>query len=268
MHAAQIDWSCVVQVRQKVDHKRTFYLLEQLILKHKAHTHTVQVKEVPDGVDFFFLRARFAQRFAQFVLGQVPSRLSSTSEKVYSVDLNNNKANAKSATAIEIVPLCKDDVLCLRRRSYASLGSVGPVVLCTGITHNVKLIDPVTMQQADLRPDAFFKDRVVPLMRAHQVTSYTVIDTEPTGLSSQGGEYDQAELTLARNADLGVNDDMFTCLTHLGRHIHPGDTVLGYDLANANFGSTHEGEMEQEWKRLRLPDVMVIKKQLPEKRMR
>ena len=41
-------WSESTQVRQKVDHKRTFYLLEQLILKHKAHQQTVSVKEVSD----------------------------------------------------------------------------------------------------------------------------------------------------------------------------------------------------------------------------
>jgi nonsense-mediated mRNA decay protein 3 len=29
-------WVACVQVRQHVDHKRTFFLLEQLILKHNA----------------------------------------------------------------------------------------------------------------------------------------------------------------------------------------------------------------------------------------
>ena len=32
--------------RKQVDHKRTFYLLEQLILKHRAHLQTTSVKEV------------------------------------------------------------------------------------------------------------------------------------------------------------------------------------------------------------------------------
>lgn len=30
-------WNAVVQLRQRVAHKRTFLFLEQLILKHKAH---------------------------------------------------------------------------------------------------------------------------------------------------------------------------------------------------------------------------------------
>ena len=35
--AAKNTWKAAVQVRQKVDHKRTFLYLEQLILKHNAH---------------------------------------------------------------------------------------------------------------------------------------------------------------------------------------------------------------------------------------
>ena len=35
--AAKDTWTSVLQLRQKVDHKRTFYFIEQLILKHNAH---------------------------------------------------------------------------------------------------------------------------------------------------------------------------------------------------------------------------------------
>ena len=34
---AKDTWNAVVQVRQKVRHKKTFYYLEQLILKHQAY---------------------------------------------------------------------------------------------------------------------------------------------------------------------------------------------------------------------------------------
>ncbi len=39
-------WRAQVQVRQKVDHKKTFYLLEQLILKHNAHEKCIDVEQV------------------------------------------------------------------------------------------------------------------------------------------------------------------------------------------------------------------------------
>lgn len=37
-------WAAVVQVRQRVDHKRTFFYLEQLILKHNAHTQCSNIQ--------------------------------------------------------------------------------------------------------------------------------------------------------------------------------------------------------------------------------
>jgi len=38
-------WNAVVQLRQKVGHKRTFMFLEQLILKHNAHSKCLNVEE-------------------------------------------------------------------------------------------------------------------------------------------------------------------------------------------------------------------------------
>ena len=51
---AKDTWTAVVQVRQKVPHKRTFLWVEQLILKHSAHADTVNITELKDGLDFFF----------------------------------------------------------------------------------------------------------------------------------------------------------------------------------------------------------------------
>ena len=42
-------WNAVVQVRQKTDHKKTFFFLEQLILKHNAHAYVSKMKEMSDG---------------------------------------------------------------------------------------------------------------------------------------------------------------------------------------------------------------------------
>lgn len=36
-------WHAIVQVRQRVSHKRTFYYLEQLILKHDAHNECIKI---------------------------------------------------------------------------------------------------------------------------------------------------------------------------------------------------------------------------------
>ena len=49
---AKDTWNAMVQVRQKVAHKRTFLWIEQLILKHNAHADTVNIIEVRDGMAY------------------------------------------------------------------------------------------------------------------------------------------------------------------------------------------------------------------------
>lgn len=60
-------WMAIVQVRQKVDHKRTFHFMEQLILKHNAQEHVLNVKETPEGLDFHFKKKDHAQKFVEFL---------------------------------------------------------------------------------------------------------------------------------------------------------------------------------------------------------
>ena len=47
--AASNSWQAMVQVRQKVDHKRTFLFLEQVILKHGAHESALSIKSERNG---------------------------------------------------------------------------------------------------------------------------------------------------------------------------------------------------------------------------
>jgi nonsense-mediated mRNA decay protein 3 len=63
-----------VQVRQKVAHKKTFLFLEQLVLKHGAHKETISVKEVRDGLDFFYSQRNHAIKMVEFLAGVVPVR--------------------------------------------------------------------------------------------------------------------------------------------------------------------------------------------------
>ncbi|GFR91110.1 60S ribosomal export protein NMD3 [Elysia marginata] len=67
-------WRAVVQVRQKCDHKKTFFYLEQLILKHRAHRNTVNIKPMADGLDFFFSKQDDAKKIVEFLSAYVPSR--------------------------------------------------------------------------------------------------------------------------------------------------------------------------------------------------
>jgi nonsense-mediated mRNA decay protein 3 len=86
---AKETWVAVCQVRQHVNHKRTFLWLEQMILKHKAHSHCIsyvlhlfvycysyffRIKEQPDGLDFFFGLQNQCVKFLTFIQTILPIR--------------------------------------------------------------------------------------------------------------------------------------------------------------------------------------------------
>lgn len=67
-------WKCNVQVRQRATHKKTFFYLEQLILKLNAHAKTVSIKQMHDGIDFFFADKPAAEKLVNFLMGVAPCR--------------------------------------------------------------------------------------------------------------------------------------------------------------------------------------------------
>ena len=62
----------LVQVRQKVPHKRTFLYLEQLIIKHNAQKDTISIKEVRDGLDFFYSSKSHVLKMVEFFASVAP----------------------------------------------------------------------------------------------------------------------------------------------------------------------------------------------------
>lgn len=82
-------WRAVVQLRQKTDHKKTFFFLEQLILKHKAHSNTVNIKMAHDGIDFYYAQKQDARRLVDFLTAVVPCR-TQTAQELITHDPRNN----------------------------------------------------------------------------------------------------------------------------------------------------------------------------------
>ena len=60
----------------QTSHKKTFLYLEQLILKHRAHTNALRIKESHDGIDFFFAQKQGARKMVEFLNSVVPCRYS------------------------------------------------------------------------------------------------------------------------------------------------------------------------------------------------
>jgi nonsense-mediated mRNA decay protein 3 len=136
-------WNASCQIRQKVNHKRTFMLIEQIVLKNKAHTKALNVKEHPEGVDFYFAHKSQALSFADFIKTALPAKVKQ-SKQLVSLDDHSNTINYKYSFMIELAPVCKDDLIVLDKETSKSLGGAGPVLLCYKFNAQMHLIDPLT----------------------------------------------------------------------------------------------------------------------------
>lgn len=263
-HEAKDFWNSVVQVRQKVEHKKTFYYLEQLILKHKVHSACINIKPVNDGLDFFFGKKDDARKFADFFQATVPCR-TNTSQKLISHDIHSNIYNYKHTFLVEIVPICKNDVVCLPSQLANLLGSIGQLCICTRVTNSIHLIDPSTLQIAEVNSQMFWRYPFSSLCTSKQMTEYTVMnsefikDSERSIFAGQGRISERhvlADVWVVRSYELGLTNDLIHCRTHMGHLLKPGDTVLGFDLGNANVNNVSFDKLRKD----RIPDVILVKK--------
>ncbi|CDK27560.1 unnamed protein product [Kuraishia capsulata CBS 1993] len=246
-------WRAAVQIRQKVAHKRTFLYLEQLILKHNAHVDTVSIKESKDGLDFYYAQRNHATKMIDFLNAVVPVK-SKKSEELVSTDIHSGSSQYKFSYSVEIVPLCKDDLVILPKKLARSMGNVSRLVLCSKVSNTIQFIDPVTLQIADLTASVFWRAPFAALAEATQMIEFIILDVEPVG--ERKGRWLLADITCCRASDMGVNDKEFYIRSHLGGILHPGDSALGYYTSNSNFNSDLWDSLDTE----NIPDVTLVKK--------
>ncbi|KAI9797448.1 MAG: ribosome-binding protein [Piccolia ochrophora] len=251
-------WRAVVQVRQKVPHKRTFLFLEQLILKHSAHRDTINIREVKDGLDFYFSQRNQAEKFIEFLHSVAPVR-TKKSQELISTDIHTSSKSYKFTFSVELLPLCKDDLIALPIKLAKSSGNIAPLTLCFRVGTSINILDPNTLQTADISAPTYWREPFRALADVRELVEFIVMDIEPIGPSK--GRFVLAEATVARASDLGSNNTTYFTRTHLGRVLHPGDSVLGYNLTGTNFNNKWFEALEQSSSYAsRIPDVMLVKK--------
>eukprot|EP01114_Cavostelium_apophysatum_P019934 TRINITY_DN6555_c0_g1_i1.p1 TRINITY_DN6555_c0_g1~~TRINITY_DN6555_c0_g1_i1.p1 ORF type:complete len:509 (+),score=147.53 TRINITY_DN6555_c0_g1_i1:148-1674(+) len=258
-YEAKDTWNAVCQIRQRVDHKKTFYMLEQLILRHGAHTNTLTIKEKPDGLDFFYGHKSHAAKMLDFLQAVIPIRFK-TSEKLISQDDKSNTANYKHTFSIEVVPICRDDLVCMPIKLARSLGNVSPLLICHKVSTMVHLIDPLTSQTCELSSNNFWMNPFRAISSTKQLVQFIVLDITP--VAQGNGKYVIADAQVARVSDFGSNDTIFNVRTHLGHLLNPGDYALGYDLTTLNVNDDDISSLRSR----QMPDIMLVKKNYPERR--
>lgn len=276
--AAKNTWQSVLQVRQKVPHKRTFLFLEQLILKHNAHKDTISIKEVKDGLDFFYASETHAQKMVDFLSSVVPVQVVRSAQLI-SKDTHSNTANYKFTHSVTIIPICKEDLVCIPAKQARSLSNISPLTICSRVGNSIHLLDPSTLQESDVTSPVFWREPFDALASVTDLVEFIVLDIEPSGLTH--GKHVLADAEVApsssfmsssnnKNSDMDMDmdshhgslDTTYHTRTHLGGILQPGDTVMGYYLTRSNFNSPAFESLDPS----RIPDVILVKKSYPNRR--
>jgi nonsense-mediated mRNA decay protein 3 len=257
-------WVAAVQLRQHVSHRRTFYYLEQLILRHGAAARAVRIKQMDHGIDFYFSNRSHGNKFVEFI-GKVAPVKSRSDKQLVSHDSKSNNYNYKYTFSVEISPICREDLICLPPKAAAILGNIGPIVICTKVTNSIALLDPLTLKFGFLDAEQYWRTSFKSLLTSRQLVEYIVFDIEAVSseVTVGGTKYVLADAQVARVSDFGSNDTMFSIRTHLGHLLKPDDHALGYDLYGANTN-----DMELDRYKGYIPEVVLIKKSYEEKRQK
>ena len=261
---AQDFWKAVVQVRQKTTHRKTFYYLEQLILRYNQHSLCTNVKTESGGVDFFFAREQDARKLLEFVQQVVPCRYSA-SKKLKSHDASDNFYNYKYNLSIEIVPICRENIVALPKKLAQSLGNLSQLCICIHVTNLITLIDPFTLHLGEVSANVFWREPFSAICAPSQLTEFVIIEVEVTdhanmNLSSGGvvsNRHMLADVYMSRHNEIGIAQ--VHTRTHLGHLLRPGDTVLAFDFRYSNVNHAVLETMDAS----KIPDAIIVKKIYP-----
>ena len=254
-------WKSSVQIRQKVDHKRTFLYLEQLILKHKTYTKAISIKEQSEGVDFYFSNKSQGNSFSSFIQSCLPCK-TKQSRQLISVDEKSNVAEYKDTILIEIAPVCQDDLIILNEEQYKKLGGIGPILLCFKQANTLHFIDPISFEMKELDSNTYWRYELKSYVNRSCMSEFLILSCEEEinykKLSNENSKMDIDNINKSNNKgknnensiyenihqnkinekkfkivnvkcikNLSKNDDEIVEIrTFLGRKMHPGDIYL------------------------------------------
>jgi nonsense-mediated mRNA decay protein 3 len=265
------DHTSIVQVRQQVRYKRTLLQLENRLMSNGAASKALRIESQRTGIDFYFARLNEAKRFADHVASCVPARRRD-SKQLQSQDDKNNITNYVYTMLVEVVPLCKNDLVLLPARLRASLfGGRCAWALVESVSSTVNLVHPPLMERARLNEQKFFSAPCTALLSGREATEFVVLDVQPprgagnkraaaagaavaAGAAAVPASPEPWEVEVARASDLGENDLRFTALSHIGHLLQAGDSCLGFDIAAREGDSEFDG----------LPPVILVQKKQDE----
>jgi len=191
------------------------------------------------------------------------------------MDTHTSTANFKFTYSVEIMPICKDDLVCMPLKLAKSLGNISPLTVCTRVGNALHLMDPSNLQVAELSAPVYWRTPFDPLASVTDLVEFTVLDIEPSGPTR--GKWVLADAQVAVSGafrssgdkhedemdyENGVSNQIFHTRTHLGGILQPGDAVMGYYLTRANYNSDDFAALPS----ARIPDIILVRKAYPNRR--
>ena len=251
-------WRASVQVRQYVDHPKTFLYLEQLIMKKNLDSIMHSIEEAPGGLDFNFKDKAAALKLIEFMGGLVPTRL-----KVSSKHISTNEQSFTHAYkwifAVEIPRVSQDDLVVLTPRLAGILGGCSKVLVCTKVASVIHFIDPISMKTLEISGAQYFQyENDLQVLPSHgNLSEFMVFDVETLEQKNLSVSFVGIPKVKASRITIGRTSDWtnFEVKTHLGDSLREGTTVLGYDLSNMNLTGLFEEAVESG----EMPDVQCCK---------
>lgn len=118
---------------------------------------------------------------------------------------------------------------------------------------------------AELTATVYYRQPFDAICNPKQLTEYIVMDVEVIlhkdrkffpGQGKVSQKHVISDIWLVKASELGINENTIHTRTHLGHLLKPGDSVMGYNLEDANINNDHFDKLNKE----RIPDVILVKK--------
>lgn len=165
VQASPDQWEALIQVRQHVSHRRTFL---SSFLNIDAAKDAIRIKRMDEGIDFFFAQKCHGDKFVDFVGKVAPIKMGKAKE-LMSHDTKSNRHHFKHSFSVEISHICRQDLICLPGKVSASLGNLGPLVICTKVSNRIALLDPRHLGKGSWMLIATGDALLRPCCRAHDL---------------------------------------------------------------------------------------------------
>lgn len=118
---------------------------------------------------------------------------------------------------------------------------------------------------AELNSTVYYRQPFDAICNPKQLTEYVVMDTEVImhkdrnffpGQGKVSQRHVVSDVWLVKASELGINDNTIHTRTHLGHLLKPGDSVLCYNLVDANINDENFEKLNTD----HVPDLIVVKK--------